>query len=599
MLKLVIADDEGKTTVVPLVRDEITIGRREGNTIRLTERNVSRRHARLRRAEESYFVEDLQSYNGVRVNGRRIAGEVAVKPGDQIVIGDYQLGLQLEESATVPNHSVDGQSEPNTALIPAPTVPATAPFMPGSDVPYPHSIPVSPARLVMVSPPAPNAEFALTQAVTRVGRAEELGIWINHRSISREHAEITNQNGIFRIRDLRSANGVRVNSHDTKDSELRPGDFIELGQVRFRFVGPGEHFVFDADRTIQVDAATPRRARRGAPLVAVIAVIGLALLGSVALALVSSNANDEPQVSSTPVVEATMIPEPPSTGPTPPAPVRSAMEALVPNPELRVSSAVSACRAHLNALSFDDALSAAESALALAPDDSAALACRDDATRARHEAAVFQHGLAAYEAGDFATAFAIFEELPEDSEYRERSELERARHDYAAALVDEAEDFAESDPEHANDLLDAALEIDSPTIRRRATRIRRALQGARRVARTERVPRRARATATSSPAHQAAVTSTSTATATNAAEPPPPPPISRMAEAQACGMDQQCIVRALQHASTAPEMALLIETQMILRQTDQALDQMTRFVRRFPSHTHTAQYRQILMRHGR
>ena len=47
MWKLVIEDDEGKRTVVPLTRDEYSIGRKEGNTIRLTERNVSREHARL------------------------------------------------------------------------------------------------------------------------------------------------------------------------------------------------------------------------------------------------------------------------------------------------------------------------------------------------------------------------------------------------------------------------------------------------------------------------------------------------------------------------------------------------------------------------
>ena len=51
MYKLIIEDDEGKTTVVPLIRDEITIGRKEGNTIRLTERNVSRRHAKLVKQE--------------------------------------------------------------------------------------------------------------------------------------------------------------------------------------------------------------------------------------------------------------------------------------------------------------------------------------------------------------------------------------------------------------------------------------------------------------------------------------------------------------------------------------------------------------------
>ena len=47
MWKLVIEDDEGKRTVVPLTRDQYSVGRKEGNTIRLTERNVSREHARL------------------------------------------------------------------------------------------------------------------------------------------------------------------------------------------------------------------------------------------------------------------------------------------------------------------------------------------------------------------------------------------------------------------------------------------------------------------------------------------------------------------------------------------------------------------------
>ena len=58
VFKLSIEDDEGKTTVVPLARDEMTVGRMEGNTIRLTERNVSRRHARLSRQNGALFIED-------------------------------------------------------------------------------------------------------------------------------------------------------------------------------------------------------------------------------------------------------------------------------------------------------------------------------------------------------------------------------------------------------------------------------------------------------------------------------------------------------------------------------------------------------------
>src|SRR5580765_6092531 len=98
MYKLIIEDDEGKTTVVPLIRDEITIGRKEGNTIRLTERNVSRKHAKLVKQNGSVFIEDLTSYNGIKVNGDRIAGRAPINEGDRIQIGDYQLALKLDKS---------------------------------------------------------------------------------------------------------------------------------------------------------------------------------------------------------------------------------------------------------------------------------------------------------------------------------------------------------------------------------------------------------------------------------------------------------------------------------------------------------------------
>ncbi len=96
MFKLTIEDDEGKTTVVPLIRDEITIGRQEGNTIRLTERNISRRHARLMRQNGTVFVEDLASFTGVKVNGARIVTATPVSEGDEVFIGDYKLMLRVD-----------------------------------------------------------------------------------------------------------------------------------------------------------------------------------------------------------------------------------------------------------------------------------------------------------------------------------------------------------------------------------------------------------------------------------------------------------------------------------------------------------------------
>src|SRR5262250_2469553 len=143
MFKLVIQDDEGKTTVVPLIRDEITIGRKEGNTIRLTERNVSRRHARILRNNGEVQIEDLGSYNGIRVNNARIAERVSLRVSDQVQIGDYKLYLkaesldQVDDSRTTPIERVEpGPTDSMPAVIGNPnrTMVAIADTDPGRSV---------------------------------------------------------------------------------------------------------------------------------------------------------------------------------------------------------------------------------------------------------------------------------------------------------------------------------------------------------------------------------------------------------------------------------------------------------------------------------
>src|ERR1019366_1787367 len=130
--KLVIEDDEGKRTTVPLTREAYTIGRKEGNTIRLTERNVSRDHAKLQKRNAngaappangngdgngngvSYALEDCSSYNGVYVNGIRVATPQDLTHGDLIQIGDSRFLIQdaavAEPQAPEPVLAVSGEA---------------------------------------------------------------------------------------------------------------------------------------------------------------------------------------------------------------------------------------------------------------------------------------------------------------------------------------------------------------------------------------------------------------------------------------------------------------------------------------------------------
>jgi ABC transport system ATP-binding/permease protein len=106
MWKLVIEDDEARRTVVPLSREAYDVGRAEENAIRLTERNVSRRHARLARCtgadgSDTYRLEDLASLTGVYVNGVRLEEAVELAHGDLVVIGDYRIAIENETAGPV------------------------------------------------------------------------------------------------------------------------------------------------------------------------------------------------------------------------------------------------------------------------------------------------------------------------------------------------------------------------------------------------------------------------------------------------------------------------------------------------------------------
>ena len=95
MWKLTIQDDQGsKPVVVHFVRDEYTVGRDEGNAVRLTERNISRHHAKLMRQGTEWRVQDVGSYNGCYVNGARVGEPQPLQHGDLIQLGDYRLTIE-------------------------------------------------------------------------------------------------------------------------------------------------------------------------------------------------------------------------------------------------------------------------------------------------------------------------------------------------------------------------------------------------------------------------------------------------------------------------------------------------------------------------
>jgi FhaA, N-terminal domain/FHA domain len=78
---------------IALTASVTTIGRSSDCQIVLTDPNVSRRHAEIRRIGEGYSLIDLGSTNGTEVNGQHIA-ETALMNGDVIGVGQTQLTFE-------------------------------------------------------------------------------------------------------------------------------------------------------------------------------------------------------------------------------------------------------------------------------------------------------------------------------------------------------------------------------------------------------------------------------------------------------------------------------------------------------------------------
>jgi FhaA, N-terminal domain/FHA domain len=73
--------------------DVAVIGRSKQCDIVVADPNVSRRHAEIRRQDDGFVVVDLQSTNGIRVNGREVK-RAALADGDRLQVGTTRLRFE-------------------------------------------------------------------------------------------------------------------------------------------------------------------------------------------------------------------------------------------------------------------------------------------------------------------------------------------------------------------------------------------------------------------------------------------------------------------------------------------------------------------------
>ena len=86
LVTLRIVDGPERGTVYHQIATPVTIGREEGNVVRLNDERVSRFHLKIHENESAVIATDLDSTNGTCINGE-LVHIWEIKPGDMITIG--------------------------------------------------------------------------------------------------------------------------------------------------------------------------------------------------------------------------------------------------------------------------------------------------------------------------------------------------------------------------------------------------------------------------------------------------------------------------------------------------------------------------------
>ncbi len=144
--------------------------------------------------------------------------------------------------------------EPEPTPEPAPTPTPTSDPTPATSEPEPIPTPTpipSTVKLVSKLPDAPITEFPLEEESAIIGIFDpdlgpveiDLEQFPGSDTVSRQHAEIYQEKGVWKIQDLGSTNGIflkpsgqrRFGARITQPEALNIGDEIAIAKIRFLF----------------------------------------------------------------------------------------------------------------------------------------------------------------------------------------------------------------------------------------------------------------------------------------------------------------------------------------------------------------------------
>jgi pSer/pThr/pTyr-binding forkhead associated (FHA) protein len=232
MARLILMFNKQVIKEFPFLKDSITIGRQEDNTIPIDNLAVSGYHARIDKAGSDFILTDLQSTNGTFVNDSKVVSH-KLSHGDNIVIGKHVLLFVAADKGKAEEEEDKKMSLNKTMMLDTAKQRELLSKQKGAP---PGA--KAPEKIGMISfiDGSDLGEIELAKKLTKIGKADTSEIKLSGWTMGATAATISRRPSGYAITFTGGMTKLRVNGEVVKESlELKEFDTIELGSYKFQF----------------------------------------------------------------------------------------------------------------------------------------------------------------------------------------------------------------------------------------------------------------------------------------------------------------------------------------------------------------------------
>jgi len=230
-----VAVDNG--IVIPLSKARCVVGRAANCDVVLSHPAVSSKHCLLEFRDGSWFVTDLASSNGIRIDGSECtAGPLPHKSILSIAKLRFEVRCQSNLSAALPAAASGSRS----AARPVKEQDADLSQQSATELPVGFAVPSSrssaPPQNVLgnLVPVDGGDPIPLQSPRVLVGRSSACHIVLPYPEVSSKHCQLELHEGLWQVRDLGSRNGIRVNDRSVTAGTLKPNAILSIAKRRYR-----------------------------------------------------------------------------------------------------------------------------------------------------------------------------------------------------------------------------------------------------------------------------------------------------------------------------------------------------------------------------